>query len=358
MSLGPIFDVAIGLILVYLLLGLMATAIQEMIASFWKSRGKMLRNAIQELLSDGACGTSLFEKVFGHPMISGTAADDYPSYVPSRNFALAVIDTLSAGSKAPIFTQVEQEIGKIQDGMVKKALLALLRQAGGDLDGLKTGLATWYDDAMDRLSGVYKRQSQARAIMCGVFFAVALNVDSIQIAETLWTQDGLRAQVVASAQSFSQKYAGHPNADAQAQFDSSMRTLSDLNLPIGWIPKPLPASTAKAPTCTPAQPSTAKGPAAKCLPVTPPPTPKATDKKPSNVFAGIRQTVVSAWLTVGEHFWELGVGGTLLAMLGWIMTALAVSLGAPFWFDILQQVLNLRGTGPKPATAADAASGK
>jgi hypothetical protein len=36
------------------------------------------------------------------------------------------------------------------------------------------------------------------------------------------------------------------------------------------------------------------------------------------------------------------------AILGWILTALAGSLGAPFWFDLLKQVANLRATGPKP----------
>lgn len=341
MSVGPLVDVAIGLMLVYLLLGLITTAFQEIVASFFKLRGKMPRDAMQNLLSDSACGTALFDKVFCHPMIAGTAADDYPSYVPSRNFALAVIDTLCDGSQAPVFTQVEQEIGKMQDGLVKRALQSLVHHAGGDVDVLRADLATWYDDAMDRLSGVYKRQSQAIAIGCGIFFAIVLNVDSIRIAETLWTNDALRAQVATAAPGIVQAHAGHPNTGDQAQFNDSMTQLLTLNLPIGWIANPPPA-VSNTPKCAKAA-SSAKCPMPKA--------PAASKATPPNILS-------RAWDVVAAYLPHPGLSGVVLTLLGWAMTALAVSLGAPFWFDTLQQILNLRGTGPKPDTAAVAASDK
>ena len=34
-----------------------------------------------------------------------------------------------------------------------------------------------------------------------------------------------------------------------------------------------------------------------------------------------------------------------LSILGWLITALAISLGAPFWFDLLTKLVNIRGTG-------------
>jgi hypothetical protein len=39
-----------------------------------------------------------------------------------------------------------------------------------------------------------------------------------------------------------------------------------------------------------------------------------------------------------------------LSIVGWLATVLAICLGAPFWFDILNKIANLRGTGPKPST--------
>jgi hypothetical protein len=41
----------------------------------------------------------------------------------------------------------------------------------------------------------------------------------------------------------------------------------------------------------------------------------------------------------------------LLAALGWLLTAFAASLGAPFWFDGVGWLLALRGTGARPASS-------
>ena len=46
-----------------------------------------------------------------------------------------------------------------------------------------------------------------------------------------------------------------------------------------------------------------------------------------------------------------GGWGWVAAVFGWTMTAVAVTLGAPFWFDLLGKVSNLRAAGPKPGTA-------
>jgi hypothetical protein len=45
-------------------------------------------------------------------------------------------------------------------------------------------------------------------------------------------------------------------------------------------------------------------------------------------------------------------GGWLLKLLGWLITVFALSFGAPFWFDVLGKVVNMRSSGPKPAGAA------
>jgi hypothetical protein len=38
----------------------------------------------------------------------------------------------------------------------------------------------------------------------------------------------------------------------------------------------------------------------------------------------------------------------LVKILGWLLTAAALTLGAPFWFDLLQKFVNIRGAGGKP----------
>jgi hypothetical protein len=38
----------------------------------------------------------------------------------------------------------------------------------------------------------------------------------------------------------------------------------------------------------------------------------------------------------------------VVKLVGLILTSLAVSLGAPFWFDLLSKFMNVRGTGQPP----------
>lgn len=60
-------------------------------------------------------------------------------------------------------------------------------------------------------------------------------------------------------------------------------------------------------------------------------------------------------------FGELvGHGGSwlnlMIALLGWVITAFACTLGAPFWFDALSKLVKLRSSGSPPATAKGADS--
>jgi hypothetical protein len=55
----------------------------------------------------------------------------------------------------------------------------------------------------------------------------------------------------------------------------------------------------------------------------------------------------------GHLHWHLRTWDNLWHVFGWLMSLLAVSLGAPFWFDTLSRVARIRGTGaPPPATGA------
>jgi hypothetical protein len=45
----------------------------------------------------------------------------------------------------------------------------------------------------------------------------------------------------------------------------------------------------------------------------------------------------------------------LAKLLGWLLTALATSLGAQFWFNIMSEALKLRAGPPKPKQQTQAA---
>src|SRR4051794_10072541 len=91
-------DVAIGIAFVFLLTSLIASAIREVIESWFKRRARDLRDGIAELLRD----TPVMQAIYDHPLVNGlykggnyTAANnagDLPSYIPARNFALALME--------------------------------------------------------------------------------------------------------------------------------------------------------------------------------------------------------------------------------------------------------------------------
>ena len=59
----------------------------------------------------------------------------------------------------------------------------------------------------------------------------------------------------------------------------------------------------------------------------------------------VRDNILESFPLGWEGVSDWGVGGWITHALGWLFTAAAVSLGAPFWFDLLSRVARLRGTG-------------
>ena len=58
-------------------------------------------------------------------------------------------------------------------------------------------------------------------------------------------------------------------------------------------------------------------------------------------------TPYSDWHKV-RYWWHSVFGSGLLRLLGLILTAIALSLGAPFWFDMLAKIVAIRGSGGVP----------
>lgn len=327
MSLGAVLDVAIGLALIYLLLGLVASALQETYASLLKRRGKQLRDSIKGLLAgndtDDRVALDIANRVFGHTLVQGIGSKGLPSYVPARNFATAVFEVLADGSKAPLFTQIESSVAALPSDMPgRQSLTALLRQAGGDLDKFRDSVESWYNDTMDRLSGDYKRWSHYFALGFGLLVAIVFNVSTLDIAHELWVNPQERAALATVAEKYAKQPAPSDDlAKLQQQALDAVKGLDALSLPIGL------GRLNKGAQDKPGQDKSAQD--------------NSGQAKSGQGQAGFD---VSKFI-----YWTIP---------GWLITALAVSLGAPFWFDTLQKLVNLRGAGPKPNSTSSASADK
>ena len=212
---SDILDVAIGLILVYLLLSLVASGIAEGIESFLKWRAVNLERGIRAIFDDPQ-GKGLATVFYQHPLIYSLYQKKYvplekrllgrnlPTYIPARNFAVAVLD-MAARQDVPAVYAAQQASGaltidalvaaanRVSSPFVRRALRAAIDSAQGEVTRVQKNLEDWYDSALDQVSGWYKRRTQWVLFGVGVAVAIGLNVDTITIARYLYTDDAARA---------------------------------------------------------------------------------------------------------------------------------------------------------------------
>jgi len=219
---------------------------------------------------------------------------------------------------------------------VGKPLLTLLETANNDFQTFSQSIEAWYNSAMDRVSGWYKYHTQKMLFGIGLVLAIALNANTINIIKQVSTNDTLRQSLVAAAADLSKQKSGEtqpasttggtgpgqaapPTSQTSANGQSSAASLPDqmqkiasgvskvegLGLPLGW--------------------------------------------NANNVANGWWPIYCSndQWLCVGKSKFsgispENLVGWRIFG--GWILTAFAVSLGAPFWFDLLNKFMVVRST--------------
>lgn len=310
-----VIDVSLGLIFVYLLLSIICTAANELIASLFKLRAKTLATGINNLLKDKGV-PNLESKFYNHPLIKSLYKQNAkPSYVPSPTFALALlnliapVNTSGAMATADIRANVE---GLPKDSDIRKTLLILTDEAGDNVQKLRRNVEGWFNDAMDRVSGWYKRKTQLIILVLAIAVTAASNADTIEIAKALSNDPALREVLVAKAQKFGEQQAATEPFQA-AQLDSQKTGVRQEVE--GNTPQPRPKSDG----------------------------PESSTEGISKALQEIQELGIPLGWKGKPQGWEW-----VNKAIGLLLTALAASLGAPFWFDKLRRVVNIRGTGASP----------
>jgi hypothetical protein len=219
---STVLEVAIGLTFCYGTVALIVTTLQEALASLFRLRANTLLAGIKSMLNDPRFD-GLARAVYAHPLVNphtdGTATDERglasrPSYIEPAHFAIALVDSLW---KTPgDFVQLRSAIEAIPDPQVRAAMLGMLSRAR-DLQQFQDMLAGWFDNAMARMSGAYKRSQLLISLLLALLLAILFNIDSIHLFRTLWQQPALSAHI-----------KDVPGALDPAVIDALMA------LPIGW----------------------------------------------------------------------------------------------------------------------------
>jgi uncharacterized protein (DUF1810 family) len=264
----------------------------------------------------------------------------YPAVQQTAEAIYASIESLPPGSQ------------------LKEGLQSLFRAAEGDVQKFKTAVEGWFNGVMDRAGGWYKRFAQKWMIVIGLVLAAALNVDTIEIIRVLSNNPNLakavadqagtyvhtqgrplsaselgelreaRLQAVQAAEQ-AEKDAraaaekdeaklktlaaavakARADADTLEAYQAAVKTLFSAGLPIGWTPEVKKKLG---------------------LPVAGEPAAPAAVRPGATAWATLNWTVL------------------FFMILGWFVTAIAASLGASFWFDLLSRFVNIRNAGRPP----------
>lgn len=308
---SSILEVAIGLTLVFLLASLFLTALVEIVESILKTRAADLERAIKLMLQDNSQSA---EDFYNHPLVFALFQGEYsqsrkswffnrhtggnlPSYIPRDIFSTVLLDLKRAG----------------RPGNGAAAVVDTYRRLlGEDIVTLRVNLESWYDATMDRTAGWYKRRTQKLLFYMGFALAVALNINPIVIGQHLSVDREARQTMVNLAAALNQNRppgeadrvpaadpADDPNRGNVEELRRLDRAVRSAGLPIGW-----------------------------------------------NSFAYDRSFP-------SDRHW---VWSVLLAIAGWATTAIAATLGAPFWFDVLNKLMVIRATVKPKEKSRDEAS--
>jgi hypothetical protein len=159
-----------------------------------------------------------------------------------------------------------------------------------DAAKFRENIEGWFNSAMDSVSGWYKRRTQVLILAIGFAIAVAVNGDSILTMQMLWNNSELRSSLAAQAEQIA---ANSQNPGGGRQAALYARQLQGSGLPIGW---------------------------------------NGQDELHRPPW------ILATWGAKLGWSWHLFV----VHWLGWLITGFAISLGAPFWFDLLNKFVMVR----------------
>ena len=308
-------------------------------------KGIDLLRVNRALLSEGYPDeiTSLSDAFYSHALIKSLARPGaHPSYVPSKTFALTILDILAkgqatTGSAEQRLAQIKAAIANLPDSDVKKSLRALLMQGSDSVEQVEAKLESWFNDSMDRVSGWYKNRVQVWTVVIASVVTIFVNADTIQVAQKLMINPALRDKIVQDA-----KNANAPNTDQTAPTLTAQQK-DDLSSFTGWTNEFRMfhhLDACRDPSLRGDKLAEADCRAESYQLIQASPNKQFVAAWNSDSFPGTRllSMLIFPWL------WT--VVPTHIA--GWILTAIAASLGAPFWFDTLNKFMNVRAAGTSP----------
>lgn len=352
---SPVLETIISLVLVILIFSVLVSCVQEGYVTLTKSRGKMLQLSINDVLND-AFNKNFAYLFYQHPQIDllKRKQGELPSYIDGATFARTLIDLIARESTETVYEESADKKTLLKKEQFKKSAFerSSLLQPTGELlangltitsttnplnvdqttrfllgadtlehsdlkklllsfsgnnntlttETLQQQIENWYNNYMDRVTGWYKRKIRKNIFFAAALVTIAFNLNFITLSKTLYADSKLRSTLVVMADSLAKE--SNPIESLKAKFKEQDEKGIDIDaiigteLPIGW------------------------------------------DMDSVKEKEGIQKVLAVIKNALIKDTWQ--------TLFGWTLFILCLSLGAPFWFDILKKLVNVRNAGISP----------
>lgn len=296
MSLSQALDVAIGLIVVYYLLGSIVSLITQLINETFETRGKALEQYLIRLVGNKKIGDLVtlpqiraLRPIRYKNLLSVFSSATEPKKLEKIPVATLVdsffdLAGLTANKELELL-QLAELIDKLPDSEGKQAFIDWINQGVTNITDLRSRATTYFAGMMEQAAATFRARARSFVIILSLGITLLFGTDTIQLAQTLWASAELRAIAAAQAQAVVQREG------ADADMSGIIKELGIYSIRIGWWQtQELPARDAP-----------------------------VTD-------------------------WTLFV---VLKVIGLGITTMAVSQGSSFWYDLLKKV-----TSPATSTSS------
>lgn len=341
---NPILGTAIGLFFVYLLLSMICSAVLEWIAALLGLRAKTLAEGLSNML---CCDQYLVAEIYKHPLVKGlsrksfwdrlTRKEPRPSYISGDVFAKALLSVVGLDSTT-LATPTTADNGRPLSTDTRTMLESFRVYAKSDINALRKNVEDWYNDAMDRVSGWYKRKTYGITLVIALIVAAFANADSIMLVRVFWHDPTIRAAAAAAATDWVKSHQAQDEHATQKNLDAAYPSTSD-DQP---VPPPSPEAKFQAVsenlsstlTEVQGQLERAKIPLGWCS---------------ESARKGLQKDAAASYSACDpQQQFPAGRWDWFYKACGLLITMVALSQGAPFWFDLLQKLVNVRLAGTAP----------
>ena len=337
MSSFPILDLIVGIIFIYFLLSIICSSIVEMMLTDREVRGKVLGKWLVTIFNEKVTnskneGVRLGKEIMDHAAVTGLSdKGKAPPYIDSKNFVSVLLDKIHANSSNVNPTSIDEIIESINttsavsDDLKRSFLIsaneakdtfnALTIKTSGAIEMFRNKMENWYDSNMQRLTGSLKKYSRRFTFVAAIIVTVLVNADTIEISKYLYNNPEAAKTIAAKA------YETANNEEIKQEMERKKLATTAQNDTVKLTIQQADSSI------------------------------KANRKIMEDAKAVLKASFPLGWANSSfseSREWYEWILFWLAKLIGMALTVVAIMMGAPFWFEILNKVSNIRGSGKKP----------